>query len=715
LWTLNYQANEVILSVIAQNTPPTDVTLSSNSIAENALPNASVGTLSTIDPDAGNTFTYALVTGTGDTDNGSFNIDGATLRASSSFDFEAKSSYSIRVRSTDQGGLFIEKVFTITVTDVNEAPIDITLSTASISENAGADATVSTLSTTDPDAGNTFTYTLVVGTGSTDNGSFNISGSSLRATDSFDFETKSSYTIRIRSTDQNGLFVEKAFAIQVVNVNEPPTDISLSSNNIAENSASNATVGTFSTTDVDAGSTFAYSFVAGAGDADNSAFTISGATLRATSSFNFESKPSYSIRVRSSDQGGLFIEKTFTIQVIDVNESPTDISLTSTTIAENSGSNAPVGTLSTADVDAGNTFVYSLVAGPGDTDNAVFNVSGSTLRATSSFDFETRSDYTVRIRSTDQGGLFVEKVFAIRVVNVNDAPVAVGNSYWISVSTPQMLDVLANDSDVDSLIDPTSIEIVQRPSHGTAMPMLDGTVRYIPDAGYRGVDGFTYRVSDSLGLFSNDATVQLRVNSAPNTTPDSLVVKQTITTVLDVLRNDSDPDGTLDPATLVIVSGSEMADVVVQSNGTILFTPRAGFLGTTQFRYVISDNEGRSSVPTDVSVLVVVSIYQNPRNRFDVDDDGSVSPLDVLVLINLLNSTAPSLPVDGLPGPPPYVDVTADNRVDPLDVLAVINHINSRGNGEGEGNADRTFDDVFASDDWLEELRKTNRLRLTRL
>ena len=184
------------------------------------------------------------------------------------------------------------------------------------------------------------------------------------------------------------------------------------------------------------------------------------------------------------------------------------------------------------------------------------------------------------------------------------------------------------------------------------------------------------------------------------------------TTVLDVLRNDSDPDGSLDRATLVIDSGSDMADVVVQDDGTIRFTPRAGFLGTTQFRYVISDNDGRPSGPTDVTVLVVVSIYQNPRNRFDVDDDGTVSPLDVLVLINLLNSQAPSLPVDGLPGPPAYVDVNADNRVDPLDVLNVINHINSRGNGEGEGGADRTFDDVFASDDWQEELRKTNRLRL---
>jgi len=701
------------ITVINVNETPTDISLSSSSIAENAGANAVVGALSTTDVDAGNTFTYSLVTNAGDAENGSFNISGNSLRATDSFDFETKSSYTIRVRSTDQGGLFTEKMFTITVTNVNEAPMDIALSSSTIAENAGANAVVGTLSTSDPDGGNTFAYSLVSGTGSTDNGSFNISGNSLRATSSFDFETKSSYTIRVRSTDQGGLFSEKMFTITVTNVNETPMDIALSSTSIPENAGANAVVGTLSTTDPDGGNTFAYSLVTGAGDADNASFNISGNSLRANDSFDFETKPSYTVRIRSADQNGLFVEKAFAIQVVNVNESPTDISLSSNSVVENAGSIATVGTLSTADVDAGNTFVYSLVAGAGDTDNAAFNVSGSTLRATSSFDFETRSDYTVRVRSTDQGGLFVEKVFAIRVVNANDAPVAVGDSYWVSVDTFKMLDVLANDLDVDSLIDPTSIEIVQPPSHGTATPLPDGTVRYTPNAGYRGVESFTYRVQDSLGLFSNAATVQLRVNSEPNTTADSLVVKQTITTVLDVLRNDSDPDGTLDPATLVIVSGSDMADLVVQPDGTIRFTPRAGFLGTTQFRYVISDNDGRPSAPTDVTVLVVVSVYQNPRNRFDVDDDGTVSPLDVLVLINLLNQ-APSLPVDGLPGPPAYVDVNADNRVDPLDVLNVINHINSRGNGEGEGGVDRTFDDVFASDDWQEELRKTNRLRLTR-
>gem|GEM_PF-3998282 len=110
----------LVITVGAANSAPTDIGLTATSIAENNAVDANVGTLSTTDADSSDTHTYSLVAGTGDTDNGSFNISGTWLRAGLAFDFETKSSYSIRVRSTDAGGLFTEKQFTITVTDVAE-------------------------------------------------------------------------------------------------------------------------------------------------------------------------------------------------------------------------------------------------------------------------------------------------------------------------------------------------------------------------------------------------------------------------------------------------------------------------------------------------------------------------------------------------------------------------------------------------------------------
>jgi hypothetical protein len=119
-FVLSYEVNGI------SNSAPTQIGLSATAIAENNAVNDVVGTLSTTDSDVGDSFTYTLASGTGDADNASFNISGSSLRASVVFDYETKSNHSIRVRTTDSGGGTFEKVFTITVTDVNETPADTT-------------------------------------------------------------------------------------------------------------------------------------------------------------------------------------------------------------------------------------------------------------------------------------------------------------------------------------------------------------------------------------------------------------------------------------------------------------------------------------------------------------------------------------------------------------------------------------------------------------
>ena len=207
------------------NSPPTNISLSNNTIAENAGANAVVGTLSGTDPDAGQNATLAFSLPAGINDNAAFNISGTSLRANAPFDLETKSSYLVTVRATDSGTLTFDKQFTINVTNVNEAPTNISLSNNTIAENAGGNAVVGTLSTTDVDALDTFTYTLVSGTGDTDNGSFNILGSSLRATASLNFEAKPTLSVRVRSTDAGGMSTEKAFIITVTNVTEPTVNL----------------------------------------------------------------------------------------------------------------------------------------------------------------------------------------------------------------------------------------------------------------------------------------------------------------------------------------------------------------------------------------------------------------------------------------------------------------------------------------------------------
>jgi Ca2+-binding RTX toxin-like protein len=108
----------VSLTINPINDAPTDISLSATNVNENVPINTVIGTFTTIDPDNNSGFTYSFITGAGDSDNNSFSINGDRLVINSSPDFESKSTYSIRVRSTDAGGQFFDKVSTITVNDL---------------------------------------------------------------------------------------------------------------------------------------------------------------------------------------------------------------------------------------------------------------------------------------------------------------------------------------------------------------------------------------------------------------------------------------------------------------------------------------------------------------------------------------------------------------------------------------------------------------------
>ncbi len=135
-------------------------------------------------------------------------------------------------------------IFTVQSGGNNQAPTGLALSNSSILENAGAAATIGSLTTTDPNAGDTFTYALVSGTGSTGNSSFNLNGNVLQATSSFDFESQNQYSVRIRTTDQGSLSFDQVFVIQVIDVEpEGPgstTNLRIVSYNIASSGGNGA-------------------------------------------------------------------------------------------------------------------------------------------------------------------------------------------------------------------------------------------------------------------------------------------------------------------------------------------------------------------------------------------------------------------------------------------------------------------------------------------
>lgn len=102
-------------------------------------------------------------------------------------------------------------------------------------------------------------------------------------------------------------------------------------------------------------------------------------------------------------------------------------------------------------------------------------------------------------------------------------------------------------------------------------------------------------------------------------------------------------------------------------------------------RQTVSLAAGQALAEVDFGVSTSGSRWQNRNNRFDVNNDGFVTPNDVLLIVNRLNSNGPQTLSDE--PTPPYLDVNGDGLVTANDVLQVVNAINSQGDSEGEAGA----------------------------
>jgi gliding motility-associated-like protein len=323
----------------------------------------------------------------------------------------------------------------------NAAPTNIILSATTVNENNTAGTAIVDLAATDVNIGEVFTYTLVSGTGDAENTSFTISGSSLRAVNGFDFETKTTYSLRLKVTDKGGLSFEKEFTITVADVNEAPTALALSNTSVLENAASGTTVGTLAGTDADAGDSHTYSLVTGTGSTDNASFTITGTTLSTAAVFNFEAKNSYAVRVRVTDAGGLSFERAFTISVTDVNEAPTLTAITDRRVYNVSTSQV----VNLAGITAGPETAQSTTTSVSTDRPATFSsisVVGTQIQFTLAAGIVTPQDVVVTVRVRDNGGVAnggVDSVVRTFRLGIDPMPVAAASPTLITLGATAQL------------------------------------------------------------------------------------------------------------------------------------------------------------------------------------------------------------------------------------------------------------------------------------
>jgi hypothetical protein len=191
----------------------------------------------------------------------------------------------------------------------------------------------------------------------------------------------------------------------------------------------------------------------------------------------------------------------------------------------------------------------------------------------------------------------------------NRPPVAVSDSATATRNVPKDIHVVANDRDPDGDLAAGSVAIQTGPAQGTVEinpgGQPAGTVRYT--GAQLGRISFTYTVRDLFGAQSNAATVTLTVSNSPPVAANDAASTSLPTAVdIAVLSNDTDPDGTLNPSTIVISRRPTLGTAVVNPAGappgTIRYTPRR--LGTDTFQYTVKDNNGAKSNAAVVTIQV---------------------------------------------------------------------------------------------------------------
>jgi hypothetical protein len=210
----------------------------------------------------------------------------------------------------------------------------------------------------------------------------------------------------------------------------------------------------------------------------------------------------------------------------------------------------------------------------------------------------------------------------VHVTPVNDSPVAVNDTATTNEDVAVDVNVIGNDTDIDG--DSLTATGVSGATKGTASINANGTVHFVPTPNANGSGSFQYTISDGAGgTATGAATVTINpVNDPPVAVNDAATTAQGTPVTVSVLANDTDIDsGSL---SLGSVSDPPHGTAVANANGTITYTPDAGYNGPDAFGYTASDGSAISNVAT-VSITVVAAPPPNLFHIGDLDATTSIS------------------------------------------------------------------------------------------
>jgi VCBS repeat-containing protein len=241
--------------------------------------------------------------------------------------------------------------------------------------------------------------------------------------------------------------------------------------------------------------------------------------------------------------------------------------------------------------------------------NGEVTTNGTDVTYTPNPDFFGTDAFTYR--ATDGNDLSNWATVTVTVTNINDPPVAnddseVAEGGELYVPAPG---VLNNDNDADG--DPLTAVLDTDAGAGTLTLNPDGSFTYTPDTDTTD-DFFTYFANDSTVNSAERATVTITVTAPPPNQPpvanhDFATTTRNTAVTINLTANDTDPDGNLDPASVVVGTVSSRGGTITNlGNGSVVYTPRRNFRGTDTFTYSVFDSGTPPLESNDATVTVNV-------------------------------------------------------------------------------------------------------------
>jgi gliding motility-associated-like protein/uncharacterized repeat protein (TIGR01451 family) len=203
---------------------------------------------------------------------------------------------------------------------------------------------------------------------------------------------------------------------------------------------------------------------------------------------------------------------------------------------------------------------------------------------------------------------------------VNSRPTADDDLAVTDEDVAVPIDILDGDNDLDGTLVVTSITIVSVPSNGSlSIDPITGVVTYTPNPDFNGFDAFQYTVEDNQQATSNTATVEITVNSindTPTASDNNFATSEDSPVGGDLLSTALDPDGNNLIINTVPVIGPSNGNLVINPDGTFIYTPDSNFTGTDSFTFEICD-DGTPSECTQATITIDISAENDPPVALD--------------------------------------------------------------------------------------------------